>query len=323
MLWESAAKLVAQSIFLVFGLAGNMFILLTSFTDWRKTHNTNPYAAITISIGFSNILLQATTFLNEFCIVLSTNVFMQETSIKSFIAIQISLFINSLLFSLCLCFYYCVKILQITQPCFLKMKQEIARITPWFLAVSMLVSFSIGIPSYWDLYWTLTGATNSSVNWIQMKVKFNRRYQWVFILQMLTSSVALIVFFCLAITILSSLCRHMRRMKHNNAGFNKSSLDVHVSAAKTLTLILLLHLYFFAAICILFNSTLTWGTWFFNLSYIMVTSFPSLNSLILITGNSQLRNTLKNICLLCRSCSIISKDRHTAPDLCSSIHPTL
>ncbi|NP_001165496.1 bitter taste receptor 41 [Xenopus tropicalis] len=322
-MWESTTKLVAQSVFLLFGLAGNMFILVMSFTDWRKTHSWNPYAVITISIGISNILLQTTTFLNEFFVLLLTNVSVQETMIKYFIATQISLFINSLLFSLCLCFYYCVKILQMNQPFFRKVKQEIARITPWFLSVSMLVSLGIGIPSYWDLHWTLTGATNSSASWIQVNVKLSRRYQWVFILQMLISSGALIVFFCLAVTIIFSLCRHMRRMKLNSTGFNKSSLDVHVSAAKTLTLILLLHIYFFAAVCILFNSPLTWGTWFFNLSYIMVGSFPSLDSFILITGNSQLWNSLKNICLLCRICHKIPQDRHTVLHLCSGIHPPL
>ncbi|KAG8435606.1 hypothetical protein GDO86_013520 [Hymenochirus boettgeri] len=303
------------------GIAGNLLILVSNFMEWRRTKDITPYVIILSSIGISNILLQLMTLANQFCIQIQKD--FQEIVILSFIAIMTSLALTSLLFSLCLCFFYCVKIIQINNTLFLKLKKEIPRTIPLLLTLSVLVSLSVGMFSYWDLYQDHVSNANVSSTEPSVDLNIKSKCQCFFVLLLALSSVALTIFFSLSLAIIISLYRHMRKMKNNRTTEAcKAGLDVHISAAKTLTLLLLLYISFFVELCVLLDISETYGHWYFVLCYILASAFPTLSSLVLIMGNSKLKNSVKIILqILCAGCK--KQSNHKDKTVRSSLHPDI
>ncbi|XP_053549017.1 taste receptor type 2 member 4-like [Bombina bombina] len=295
---SAVALLIAHSAFFITGSMENIFILLVNFLDWLKSRKLGPCDQIINCLGFFNLFFQGTVVINEFCIRLWTGYF-QDFVVKIFVSIQIFLFFSSLWSCTFLCFYYCVKIIHFSSSFFFLLKANISKIVPWFLTLFVLVSVGFSLPAFWELYkdfspvpGNFSGNVSSSLNYI-----FKSKCNCLFRIYLCLSSAAFTIFTLLAVTILISLCRHMQRVSKNSDGFDARRLAAHISATRTVTLLLVLYISFYIALNFIFSSPAAVGTLLFSLSMLMISSFPSLNALILITGNTKLKNVLKKIFL--------------------------
>ncbi|KAG8547853.1 hypothetical protein GDO81_027314 [Engystomops pustulosus] len=279
------------------GLLGNTFIFLVHFLDWLKTRELNPCDFIINCISLSNIFLQGTVLFNEICFFLFTVFYSQDWVVKSMVVIMSSLAFCSLWSSTVLCFYYCVKIINVNGACIHKLKAKLPVLVPWMITFSVGMSWAAGLPSYWDLYRespcptaNYTGNITSLISF-----KFKSKCVCLFHMYMLVSGAAFLIISFTAGAIIYSLCKHMIRMRRNNEGSGSGKINSHLSAAKTVTSLLLLYLFFYGALNIIFNDTTEVGSLIFSLCFLAVSGFPTLNSIVLITGNRKLINTCKKI----------------------------
>ncbi|XP_063289891.1 taste receptor type 2 member 7-like [Pelobates fuscus] len=235
---------------------------------------------------------------NELCIIFFQDFYSQTTVVNTFIAILSSLFFSSLLFSVCLCFYYFVKILQLNHPFFLQLKTKITTITYWLLVGSLFVSVAIGLPSYWDLYREPPEVTSLSKNGTgSFNYHLLSHCHCLIYVYLLFAFIAFILFILLTLSIIISLCWHMRAIQMNTEGNGGTNIHAHLTAAKTLISLLLLYIIFFLSVSCVFNIAAVGGSVIFSLSLLMISSFPFLNSVILILGNSKMRTSMKKLLL--------------------------
>lgn len=282
-----------------FGFTGNIFILIINFLDWLKTRELNPCDLIINSIVFSNIYLQGTVLCNEICFFLFLPFYAQDWVINALASIMASLAFSSLWCSTCLCFYYCVKIINLSGTCFYKLKSALPKMVPWLLVFSIAISWTTGLPSYWDIYrdppFTISNSSVNGTLTISYNLIIKSRCNCLFNIYMMVSAVAFTIIMITAGSMISTLYMHMRRMKQNSEGSGGTRVSSHISAAKTITFLLILYLNFYGALNAIFNDTTEIGTWTFSLCFIVISSFPTMNAIILITGNRKLSNAVRKL----------------------------
>ncbi|XP_073537778.1 taste receptor type 2 member 39-like [Phyllobates terribilis] len=288
---------LVHCMFLVTGVTGNSFILIVHFIDWLKTHEHNPCNLILNGIGISNMLLQGSVVFQEITFFLYSGYYFEDWVIYMVIAMQTTYSFCSLWCSTCLCFYYFVKIVNLRGTLFYKLKSKLSTLVPWMLAFSVVLSWCAGMPAYWDLYLYISSTTlNVTGNLTTIvSAKYSSRCNCMFQLFIFVASAAFIIIFFTAGAIITSLCKHMRRMRQSSEGQGQSKISSHISAARTVTLLLIFYLIFYGSFTLIYNPVGFPDDITMTLCLIIVSFFPTINSVILISGNRKLTNTLKKL----------------------------
>nr|DBA15163.1 TPA: hypothetical protein GDO54_004411 [Pyxicephalus adspersus] len=284
-------------ILIVTGLSGNIFILIVHLLDWLKTREHNPCNIIINSIGTSNIILQGAVSFQEICFFISPKLFSQVWVSFLIIGIMTSLTLSSLWCATCLCFYYCVKITNINRFMLYKLKAKLAKVVPWLIFFSVVLSWSSGMPAYWDLYFHFSLISGNKTGNVTMLMFYRNgsRCNCFFEMSIFLASFAFAIIILTGGAIITSLCRHMSRMRQNNESWGQSRIQTHLSAVRTVTSLLVLYLVFFIIFTILSNPTSITDDVTITVGFIVVACFPTLNSIILILGNRKPLNTVKKI----------------------------
>ncbi|XP_073537780.1 taste receptor type 2 member 40-like [Phyllobates terribilis] len=282
-------------IFFVTGVIGSLFILSVQFLDWLKTHQLGPVDLIIVSIGFVNLLLQGSFAFNEICSFLFVEFYVQVQIVNSLAVIMTSLTFTSLWFSTTLCFYYYVKIINLKGTIFYKLKAKLPVIVPCLLIFSIVVSCAAGLPSYWDIYRQSPYATDNATYTPTYELDFKSKCNCMFYVYVTLSAMAFTIILFTAGAIIKSLLKHMTQIKKNNEGLVNTRISAHISAARTVTSLLLLYVIFYGAQTVIFTKTQDVWSVIFIASFILVSSFPTANAIILIFGNRKLSNKLRYV----------------------------
>ncbi|KAM5140428.1 taste receptor type 2 member 7-like [Mantella aurantiaca] len=290
--------LAVHILLFVTGLFGNIFILIVHFLEWLKTRKYNSCNLIINFIGISNICLQITNDMLEIIYDVYPDIYHQEWVDKLSTAFTTFLSLSSLWCSTCLCFYYCVKIVNFNGSLFSKIKAKLPVVVPWLLAFSVALSWSVGIPAFWDLYTdysvtalNITGNVTLEESFYPFKSKCN----CIYYLYIVTASLAFVIIFLAGGTIITSLCKHMARMRQKNEGLGHSRIRTQLSAAKTVTALLILYLIFYVTFSYMNNPEFNLDEVEGVICFIIISIFPTANAIILITGNGKLLNALKQV----------------------------
>ncbi|XP_073537490.1 taste receptor type 2 member 40-like [Phyllobates terribilis] len=206
-----------------------------------------------------------------------------------------SLSLSSLWCSTCLCFYYCLKIVQFRGTLFHKMKVKLPVMVPWLLAFSVVLSWCVGLPSYWDIYLDSSLTTiNITENFTSiMSPQYKSKCSCISQFYNFATSVAFSLIHT-AGAIITSLCQHMKRMRQNNEGHGHARINTHLSAARTMASLLIIYLLFYAAFTLLNNPS--GPPEYITITVcLLFTLFPILNSVVLILGNRNLTNVVKKL----------------------------
>lgn len=297
MLSPDVVYVLVHCIFLVTGVTGNSFILIVHFIDWLRTNEHNPCNIILNGIGLSNMLLQGSVVFQEITFFLYPDYYFQDWVIYMVIALQATYSFSSLWCSTCLCFYYFVKIVNLRGALFYKLKAKLSTLVPWLLAMSVVLSWCAGIPAYWDLYLHISITTLNITGNLTSQVfaKYSSRCNCIFQMFNFVASVAFIIIFFTAGAIITSLCMHMMRMRQNIEGLGYSKMSSHLSAARTVTLLLVIYLIFYCSFTVIYNPVGFPDDITMTMCLIIVSFFPTINSVILISGNRKLTNILKKL----------------------------
>ncbi|XP_040296078.1 taste receptor type 2 member 40-like [Bufo bufo] len=272
------------------GVLSNVFIVVVNFHDWLKGQSLNSSDQLVVSLALSNFCFACINAATIVCTFFFSNIFLLDYVFYTFYMIlSYSIFSSSWL-SAWLCLFFCVKIISFKHGCMAWLKANITTIVPWLILVSQVFSIVSSLPLIWTI--TKVFASNSTDESeangtsIFTGYKINATYN----LFSLLINCFLPFLFVMATTgrIILSLYTHARHMKQNMED-RGPSLKVHQGAARTMMSLLVLYLIFYVVeLGIGFLSMMDPLYW---VCFLLIVSFPTLQSIIFITGNAKLKQT--------------------------------
>nr|DBA15165.1 TPA: hypothetical protein GDO54_004413 [Pyxicephalus adspersus] len=298
---------VLHCVFLVTCFTSSTFILTVNFLEWLKTRKHNSCDLIINCIVTINIILQASVTLNEICFLLFLEFYIQIFLANSLVALMSSLTFSSLWCSTCLCFYYCVKIVGFNGKLFYKIKANITVIVPWLLLFCIVISCTVGLAAYWDIYLSIS-LSSANVTWNTSSIVpgIESGCNCLFNVFMFVSALAFFIISITAGAIVVSLCKHMKHITKNNQGFGNTRLTSLKSAAQTVTSLLILYLVMFGSLNVIFNGAEDATSLIVHLFFAVAASCPTINAIILIHGNRKLSNVMTH--LLCMESKAVNNE---------------
>ncbi|KAG8433585.1 hypothetical protein GDO86_017773 [Hymenochirus boettgeri] len=268
--------------------------LIVSFYHRTKNikRNLGVCDGITFTMGCTNLILQWLVTVDETFIAFG----LYRQFVKEVYLIFFALFFILIYFwfwlTACLSIYYCLKLVSFSHQFFIQLKCKTSSMVTYLLIVSMLGSCGINIPAVWTVSVNTLGnitdftALGTTMNLIHLSfsVGFGACLPTV-----LTS-------LCLGLT-LTSLLKHVNRMKQNSSMFWNPQLKSHRRACRTVFLLMTLNLAFFLTVISLVIKNFDEMLWEIIYWSVIMPS-PSVQAVILILGNSQLkRGWVKNFFL--------------------------
>ncbi|KAE8578509.1 hypothetical protein XENTR_v10023607 [Xenopus tropicalis] len=291
----------------VAGMLTNVFILSVNFHSWIKGQSLNPSDLLLVTLAFSNLVLPVTAgvctiyfgFIS--CGVINDYQFFVQTSIMVYVLLS-----NSWL-SACLCFFCFVKVTNFKPGYLARIKSKINTLVPRLILGAQAFSILNSI-FYMVTFFTVNGE-NSPIPFLTNETSSTTKdslgtfYNAFFLLN------CNIPFFIIAGTtslIIASLYKHTRRMQRNMGEFGGPGLKIHRRAARTMASFLIIYLCYHGlsqgSIIFLSRQLLYW------VNFALGCAFSLTQSIVLITGNSRLGQTCRNI--LHRCMKILSREEN-------------
>ncbi|MEE6511830.1 hypothetical protein FKM82_018651 [Ascaphus truei] len=288
------------------GILSNAFIVCVNSLDWINGKRLNSCDLNMFALGLSNVGHSCFSGLFIFSNFLYPQIYMVDYVFEAVYVLIIFSGLSSSWLTACLCLFYCVKIIHFKSGPLAWLKMKIDTALPWLILVAEVISFTCSVSGIWAFtklfpknYTTaLTG--NISTNAVLFKKNT------CYIISSLIPSILLPFLIVLGTTIgiMWSLCRHTNQMEQNMA-VSSSSLKVHRRAACTMMGLLLVYLSFYVAQVVLTIGIMSvmrteyWGT------FILVLAFSPVQSVLLILGNSKLKQNCHKLSHL-----MLCKGRH-------------
>ncbi|XP_072506379.1 taste receptor type 2 member 134-like [Notamacropus eugenii] len=274
------------------GIIGNGFIIIVLGREWVQYWTLPSGDMILASLGISRFFLQWVAIFTNF----DTYFFL--TSKKLYFDIFWN-FANmvSFWFTTCLAVFYCVKISSFTHPIFLWLKWRISRIVPWLLLWSLLIPTLIYISVYVKIYLVFQLSDTGNYSKKITLYDITRALEWNFLmpLQMFTLLIPFLFFLSSIILLISSLCQHLRNMKHHNADHQQPSMQVHVTTLKSLFFLIIFFTSYFLPLIITAIAPISVCSSWYWVWEVVIYSGISIHPAFLILKSSKLRRALKNM----------------------------
>ncbi|XP_069506019.1 taste receptor type 2 member 40-like [Ambystoma mexicanum] len=307
--YEDIAEFAYHGVFFMIGLLGNTFILSVTFTDLlQRSNDFNTPDLILSSLGALNICHLCIHFGRTICRLFWSKFYLHDHVKKTIQLLLSSVRSSSLSFATILCIFYCVNIVNFNNSYLMRLKVRFPGLVPWLLFGSVLVSFASCLPIvfYLQVKGTDEAAFNNSVNEATNVSGQRSVNSWVHDYPL--SINALVASFCFAMlnftaaTILTFLGIHMKKMGQNSDGFSSPRLDAFCGAMKTIASLFLLYVLLYVPQWLLASDVLHRGTPLFLACVILISSFPALNFVVLILGNTKLKKVLTRIIHRAKTC---------------------
>ncbi|NWI76945.1 TA2R9 protein, partial [Dryoscopus gambensis] len=286
------------------GMWINAFLVWVLCIAWVKKETLNSNEKILLLLGCCRFWHLCISWLYSFLSIIYPNYFYVQPTCKFLLSIQNFFDCSNFSVSACLCVFYCIKIANFKNSCFVYLKVKIDRIVPLLLLGSVLLSLAISSSLYNIIdnaqcnNHSSTGQGNFSKVSGKMDYVFFHIY-FIYGFGFVTSFTAVIIS---ALLLLFSLWRHKCKMQKNT--MNNPSMDAHIRAMKSVLSFFIMYSINFAFLTLtLIPSTREKNPMMF-LVYIFLYAFPGFHSLILILSNPKLKNTLIRIlsCVKCKIC---------------------
>ncbi|XP_077305925.1 taste receptor type 2 member 39-like [Lithobates pipiens] len=179
--------------------------------------------------------------------------------------------------------HYWTHITNLKHQIFVRIKRSFSSSVPHVLSLSAIVSLSISLPSIWCLDAGVSGQNSTSSSGISLT--------GFYFIPLACATICLsfsLILVSLIITT-SSLLTHVRNMKQNGSGPGGSRVQAHVSAVRTMILLLLLSAIISTADLLIFNPQPTFPAFIYPIAWLILAFFPSLEASIIIQSSPKLR----------------------------------
>ncbi|XP_049638872.1 taste receptor type 2 member 8-like [Suncus etruscus] len=277
----------------IIGMLGNGYIALMCWTDCTKKKKTSSLNYILTILAISRICLLFILIVSDMAPLLFLDYYRNIKLVLVISVFWIIINYSSLWFATCLNIFYLLKIANFSCPLFLWLKWRIDRVIYWILLGSFVISFLSSLlmlmPHYYEeIYKHIKHKINITEMFHVNEIKYFSPTTLPNLLAIVPYTVSLIAFFLLIL----SLWRHIKQMKLTITGWRDPSTEAHVAAMRNVTSFLfLLFIYYGGCLMVTFSYLIEEERLVSAFGKIMVVLYPSGHSLILIIGNSKLRQT--------------------------------
>nr|DBA18878.1 TPA: hypothetical protein GDO54_014773 [Pyxicephalus adspersus] len=282
----SIIEVVRLVIGITAGLSGtslNVWIIGVNILDWWKVGSPSSVDLILSFIGLINCIQQIDITLDIiFAGSLSYVGFADEIHLR-FLKVLICLTSLNLWSTVWLCTYYCCRIVSFTSGILFRLKMKIRILIPKLLAMSIIESVIITIPSSWNVYVSDRNLGQNATNGQKIIVT---RVSYLVTLLIGTIVPLLLALIPTGLTLIS-LWRHTRRMKKNTPDL---STKAHIRASLTMVLLITLHITICAVSVFIVLSSFNTDHLARYISWFVIYFYSTLQAVVLISGNSKLKN---------------------------------
>ncbi|XP_025031558.1 taste receptor type 2 member 40-like [Python bivittatus] len=258
------------------GMLGNGFIVISDCCGWIRSKTQSPPDLLLMALSLTRLLFLGITLSLHCLSFLDIN--NPKYAGKAIVFFWAFFNAITLWITTCLGVFYCVKIINFTQPFLVKIKLRISRMVPHLLVAVMLVSLISALPVIW------IGDCNCSYNTTQTFL--------LSLLYIIGTFPSFVIFLISSVFLIYSLVHHVKRMQQNPLGFRDQKMNVHLRATKILTSFLILYAATFVSEI---SMTFFPSPWTSVISIIVVTSYNSGHTIALIVMNSKLREGLSKM----------------------------
>lgn len=288
-------SLSALGISTVIGFFTNSFIIVAHGMDRAKGRNINPRELILFTLGLFNIAYQFSMAANDSVLYLWSNVYFSDNVFAIFSVLLLFTIFSSFWFTFCLCGFYYVMLVTFEQTFFMRLKQSISDVVPWMLFSSVLLSLIISVPVAWNikkdeylvqLYGNLTDNSTVQYGIPQMSL------QYLLVTSIIGCCIPLILVAFANILIIKSLCVHAKHLSKNAGGMSVQSVEASVSAARTVSSLLILYISFYISQILLIMAVFDVNSIWFSVCLLVIYAYSPVQSIILILGSPKLKSAL-------------------------------
>ncbi|XP_070799776.1 taste receptor type 2 member 40-like [Pituophis catenifer annectens] len=275
--------LIITAVTLV-GMTGNGFIFISDCCDRIRSKTQTGSDLLLMSLSLTRFIFLGIT-LGFHCI---SFLDINQPQDAGSVTIFFWTFFNAitLWITTCLGVFYCVKIVNFTQPFLVKMKLRISNVVPHLLVAVMLVSLISALPFFWiEDHTQFYNNTESIHEMMPQMFLFSMLY-------ILGTFPSFLIFLISSGFLIYSLVHHTKRMQNNSLGFRDQRMDVHLKTTKILTSFLILYAATFVAEI---SMTFSPSPWASVMSNMVVSSYNSGHTIALIVMNSKLRERLSKM----------------------------
>ncbi|XP_029437468.1 taste receptor type 2 member 40-like [Rhinatrema bivittatum] len=274
------------------GILNNVFIVAVNCLDKAKGRATNACDLIMSTLGAFNICFQCTMTANDFCVFLWSEAYFSDQVYPVFNTFLIFTIFSSFWFTVCLCGFYYLQIVLFTHPILVRLKHSISSLVPWMLLWSVLISLLISLPVPWSIYKdpinNITG-DNFMLNTTLDEALPKINLYYLLFSNIIGCSLPLFLVGVSNILIVMSLCVHSRRMEQGGASVSTSRAEARMGAAKTVTSLLLLYVFFYFSEVLMFLDIFPPSSPWMCVCLMIIYGYSPIQSSILILGSPKLR----------------------------------
>ncbi|KAM3920450.1 taste receptor type 2 member 20-like [Leptodactylus fuscus] len=209
---------------------GNFFIVAVTILGFCKNRKLPLSDQLIFGITFYSLLHGLLKTYAQFNAVFE---FSSDEYNKQAIYITIYLDICTLWFSALLSIHFCLKIVNIKNGFYIRLQGRFPKLFPWITVTFVLGYFFLSLYSVLDRYQeSLLNATSA--------VLFKRESSrwWLLVISMTICVLCSLLCSVSALTILISLCKHIKRIQEHTEGSGSPNMDVHIRAIKTVSSLL-------------------------------------------------------------------------------------
>ncbi|NXS29775.1 T2R10 protein, partial [Pomatostomus ruficeps] len=284
------------------GMWINAFMVCVLCIAWVKKKILNSSEKILLLLGCCRFWHLCISWVYAFLSTIYPNYLFVHPIFQIVLIIQSFFNCSDFCVSTFLCVFYCIKIANFRNTCFIYLKVKIDRIVPWLLLGSEIFSliFAILVYNIADKA-QCNNSTSSGYLW-KVNIKADEHFfPLYFIIGLLffTSFTAVI---SSAVFLLFSLWRHKRKMQTNS--MNNLSMDAHIRAMKSILSFFIIYNINFITMIVTIIFSAKEGSPMMFLIYVFLYALRGLHSIILILSNPKMVKALLRIlpCLECKVC---------------------
>ncbi|XP_043821186.1 taste receptor type 2 member 16-like [Dromiciops gliroides] len=276
----------------VIAIIENGFIIIVLGREWVTCWTLPPGDMILASLGISRLFLQwAAVFSNFYTYFSPTDrclyldIFWIFTNVATF------------WFTTWLAVFYCVKISSFTHAIFLWLKWRISRLVPWLLLCSLLISILICIIFFvrkYQIFQQPVTGNYSEKTILDDKIHTFQKYFFL-PMQIFVLLIPFVFFLVSTILLISSLYRHLGNMQNHNAGLQDPSMQVHITALRSIFFFFILYISYLLPLLITATGPLSVCSSQFWVWEVVTYAGISIHPAFLILNSSKLRRALKKM----------------------------
>ncbi|KAM8962434.1 taste receptor type 2 member 40-like [Pelodytes ibericus] len=291
--------LIILMVEVIAGIFTNVFIMSVNIQAWASGQSLNSADHIVVSLALSNIGFSCMNAATIICVVFfCQTLFIDYVFDIIYYTLTYTLYSSSWLNAL-LCLFFYLKILTFKKGFLAWLKMRTSTMVPWLIFLSQGISFVSCLPLVWSITKVYDNATVAlQANQTERITGYQISYLYNVFALTINCFVPFLVVMVTTAHIIASLCSHTRHMQQN-MGESGTNLKAHQGAARTMTSLLILYLIFYIVeVALGFLSMISPLYW---VCFVIIVSFSTIESILLIMGNSKLKLACSKMLKHCKN----------------------